>query len=249
MTNYSTQPSINSEQAVSYAVWASLKAAIVSLKYEEQRVVIVSDVAISEAIDTMVPGYCLSGLADAAIPFATGVATANPALKIVVVCQASRLNPAIVEQAALDNHNVTLVVVNDLQDANLASSYVATVIAQPAGWIARGITSQPEALRSMLVSAAKFDGLAVLEVLQPNHDASRLSFAYIHAHSAALTTPFADVTQLWPALYSVDPVYLGQFWRHPAPSFQTKLLKQFEVPLVDKPLSSTNLKSFLTKYK
>jgi 2-oxoglutarate ferredoxin oxidoreductase subunit beta len=256
LPDYPTCPSASAYQ--------TLAQAIKELTYQPQRVLIISESHCYQSIDENV-GYGIDCLPGQAIAIACGAVTANPALKVFVFTTADQLYladlPQLTEALRL-NHNLTVIAINSqTYGSELDESKLNPLLfALTAGgtFIARGFAGDQPQLRNIIMAAAKHDGLALVDVLQPRHISNQIhTYAWyrqrlhkVEEQPGNIVWPIKDRQQAFQLLQTWENgIATGLIYQQRSASYQTRLLKRLPVPLVDQPLKSINIKSFIATFK
>jgi len=177
-----------------YGVLASLKSACADLQLQPKNVAFVSGIGCSGKISGYLHSYAYHGVHGRALPAATAIKLANRDLTVIAAggdgdgfaigaghfLHAVRRNPNITYivmdnqtygltkgQSSPTSHTgyVTGTSPNGNPDAPLNAMAVA--LAAGATFIARGFTSQPKQLTSLIKAAIEHEGFSIVEVMSP----------------------------------------------------------------------------------
>lgn len=229
-----------------YALWQAVDSALHDSGYESQRVVIIytqttDHQPLLETNSLFVPP-------SQAVDVAVGLITANPALKVIVSMTTNDLYgplwPSILP-AANDNHNITILTQQSIANPSVANTSLQTILTSADCWVGRSIVSDPRQTSHLLQQALKHDGLSILEVIVPLSNQQQSSYQAIRSRVSELQ-PSASNRQSWPTndkskawhllSQAGERLDLGLVYAGITPSYQKRLLKKIDKPLVDRSL-------------
>jgi len=145
----------------------ALKQALVSLQLSPHQVLLVSDAQETGKEPHSIGANIFLCASGQAVPFACGVETANKGLTVIVetdcrgACSKDFLN------AANRNHNITVLVHQDKQEA---LDPVSAAITARAGFVARGCASRTDQLADLIAQGIKHNGFSLIEIIHAESD-------------------------------------------------------------------------------
>jgi 2-oxoglutarate ferredoxin oxidoreductase subunit beta len=229
------------------------------LKYEPQRVLCLYDLPLPSP--NILQTYATDSPAGCSLAVGIGAAIANPALKVIIFIDSAKLWGKCLSSllaASQSNHNLTIVAINFQADIAISRVGLTAVLAADCGYVARGFVGDISQLKTLFKSAAKHDGLAILEVLVPPSDNPSSTYAAYRSRIFKLqgsATKAAD----WPAADAAKAIQMlnspserldtGLFYRRTGLSPQSRLLKRLGTPLVDQPLKNISIRALVSQYK
>ena len=256
-----------------YGVLSSFYKAVSDLKIPREQLTVVSGIGCSSRFPAFVNAYGVHGTHGRALPLATGVKMANPALKVVTVGgdgDAFSIGMGHVPHAIRRNVDITYFVMdNEIygltkgqpsptspRGIEKKASPFGTVeqplnpllmaLATGATWVGRGFSSNPKDLIELMKQALNHKGFAFLQVLSPC-----VSFYDTYDH-------FKNITKLLPTdhnstdkasamKYAMDEqtLYLGLYYQEQRPTFD----EAFEQKRQQQHKGNYGVQEIMSKYK
>jgi len=177
-----------------FGILTAMKGALVALNKNPQEICLVSGIGQAAKLPHYLRCNFFNGLHGRAIPVALGIHTVNPELTTIVTtgegdCYGEGGNHLL--HAFRRNPNITVVVHNNeiyaltkgqgspttpvgefrsLQVRGVEMTplnMLAVAVLHDCPFVARGFAGDPEQLKALLVEAIRFEGMALVEVIQP----------------------------------------------------------------------------------
>lgn len=234
-----------------FGVLSAFYKALADMNMDPAQAVIVSGIGCSGRFPAFVEAYGFHGVHGRALPLATGVKMANPALTVVAVSgdgDAFSIGAGHLPHAARRNVDLTYIVMdNEIYGLTKgqpsptsphgmekkASPYgspdspinpVLMALAYGATFVARGFSARPKDVTELIKQGIRHKGFAFLQIYSP---CVTFNDTFEHFRQATADLPkdhdLANKTQAMERAMSDDPLYLGVFYREPRPSYDEQI--------------------------
>jgi len=234
-----------------FGVLAAFYKALADMNMDPAQAVIVSGIGCSGRFPAFVEAYGFHGVHGRALPLATGVKMANPALTVVAVSgdgDAFSIGAGHLPHAARRNVDLTYIVMdNEIYGLTKgqpsptsphglekkASPYgspdtpinpVLMALAYGATFVARGFSARPKDVTELIKQGIRHKGFAFLQIYSP---CVTFNDTFDHFRQATADLPKehdpANKLQAMERAMSDDPLYLGVFYREERPSYDEQI--------------------------
>jgi 2-oxoglutarate ferredoxin oxidoreductase subunit beta len=238
---------LNTTSPLSLPIFQALQSSCQELNIEPQRAVVVVSQPMTEPL---IAANLVVVPPAQALQVATGIAIANPALRVFVASNAEtqyRGGISALLETAAQNQNIKLIVRNASFDNN-GTDPLAIALTGGLSFAGRGFVGNQQHLQSLISTATKHDGFSIIDVVEPGSESTK-TFAWYRQNLQEIS-PTANKEVACQALQQKrDKIVVGVIYQKRQPSFQTQLLKRIPSPRVDQPLKNINIKLLLKDLK
>ncbi|MHB1457684.1 MAG: 2-oxoacid:ferredoxin oxidoreductase subunit beta, partial [Armatimonadota bacterium] len=262
-----------------FSILKSLKQALVEEELEPHQVLIVSGIGQAAKTPHYLNVNVFNGLHGRALPAATGAKLANPDLHVIVEsgdgCTYGEGGNHFLA-AIRRNIDVTLLVHNNqvygltkgqasptsaegfITKAQPDGVYsepfnpIETAIAMKAGFVARGFTGMPEHLTSLIKQAMNYEGLSIVDILQPCVSFNKVNtFGWYKSRCYELPAEY-DPTNWDTAIVTAsewgDKIPVGIIYKNERPAYSSRFDILKNGALMNQDVDKSALKDIISSY-